>query len=105
MSNATQLLMKLQQHIGKANGITGKNVALALDVPPRQIRRLVEELRLEGHAVCGYPGEGYYIAANAQEIEDTCAFLHSRAMSSLKQESVMSKCAVPVLSGQMNLET
>lgn len=105
MTNATQLLMKLQQHAGAANGITAEALALALDSTPRQIRTLVSELRLEGTAICGHPRDGYYIAANEQEIEDTCKFLRSRAMHSLTLEARLRKVALPDLLGQMHLKS
>jgi biotin operon repressor len=99
------LLVSLQQHIGRNNGVKASALAAALNIPPRQVRTLVTELRMDGYAVCGIPGEGYYIAATAKEIQDTCDFLHSRGISSLTLESVMRKCTVPELSGQQRLES
>ncbi len=99
------VLVALQSHIGHNNGITAEQLALQLGVEKRQVRHLITELRLDAHAVCGHPKTGYFIAANNQEIEDTCAFLRSRAMHSLALESRLRKTTLPELLGQMSLKT
>lgn len=105
MSDATALLSRLQRHQGAANGVTAEALATALDTTKRHIRTLVSELRLEGTAVCGHPKTGYFIAANDEEIENTCKFLRSRALHSLALEAKLRKIALPDLIGQMKLKT
>lgn len=103
--NSSALLTLLSRHIGANNGITVKSLAQHLDCPERAVRYLVTELRDEGVAVCGRPNTGYFIAANAEELEETCQFLRSRAMHSLHLEAQLRKTTLPDLIGQMHLRT
>lgn len=105
MSDATALLNRLQQHQGADNGITAEALANALGTTKRNVRTMVSELRLEGTAICGHPRTGYFIAANDQEIENTCKFLRSRALHSLALEAKLRKIALPDLIGQMRLKS
>lgn len=105
------LLVALRDHIGRANGVTG--TALAREVigeeptrgDERIVRRLVVELRREGHHVCAHPASGYYLAESPEELADTIAFLRDRAMSSLEQIAAMKRVSVPDLFGQFKLQT
>lgn len=106
------VLAELQHHIGKANGIHVRELVqritgelLDAEVQQRRIRHIVTELRKEGHHVCATPAEGYYIAANADELNETCSFLYDRAMTSLTQVSRMKQIALPDLRGQLHLPT
>ena len=101
----SDVLAFLRFHIGAAAGITARALAEELHTNARQVRHLVTELRLDGIAICGHPKEGYYIAANADELEQTCAFLRSRAMHSLTLESKLRHVPLPDLLGQMRLKT
>lgn len=105
MTSATQLLTTLQRHIGKGNGVSVKALALTLDTTPRHVRSLVTELREEGIGVCAHPKYGYFIAATAEELEETCVFLHTRGMQSITLASTMRKCAGTELNGQRKLES
>ena len=67
------------------------------------MRKLVTELRLEGHPVCAHPSSGYFMAETAEELEHTCNFLHARAMSSLKAESRLRKISVTDLINKYTL--
>lgn len=58
-----------------------------------------------GHAICGTPTDGYYIAATAEELNATCEFLHNRAMHSLTLESKLRKIPLSDLIGQLHLPT
>jgi len=104
------LLAVLQRHIGRRNGATVTQLERALldagwIVTQRQIRKLVELLRLDGHHVCAHPRTGYYIAETAEELLETCSFLHARAMTSLVQVARMRGVSVPDLRGQLRLPT
>lgn len=105
LCHKTQLQTLLSRHIGRENGITAQAVAQLIDVPPRQVRHLVTELRMDGVAVCGTPRDGYYIAASGEELEATCQFLRARAMHSLVLESRLRNVPLPDLIGQMKLPT
>jgi biotin operon repressor len=105
MATPDQLLAVLTHHIGKANGIRVKRLAAMLDIPERQVRNLVTELREQGHAVCGTPKDGYYIAATPSELEQTCKLLRDRSMHSLRLESRLRRISLPDLLGQLHVPT
>ncbi len=102
---ANQLLAVLSHHIGQGNGIGVKELKQQLGIEDRQVRKLIEELRKGGHAVCGTPKDGYFVAQFPEELEHTCEFLYARAMCSLKQISCMKKIPLPDLRGQLHLPT
>lgn len=95
----------LARHIGRDNGIGVIELSRQTDLMPRQLRSLISYLREEGYAICGTPSHGYYIAANAAELEESCQFLRGRAMHSLKLESRLRKIPLPDLIGQLHLAT
>jgi len=105
MATRHQLLSILSSHIGQDHGISARQLALALDVPERQIRSLVSDLREEGHAIAALPEAGYFIAQNAAELESCCAFLRSRALHSLRLEAQMRRISLADLVGQLRLRT
>ena len=101
----TNVLNVLTNHIGEAAGISAANIAKAAGVNVRQVRSQVTAMRLDGVAVCGTPETGYFIASCAEELEDCCQFLRSRAMTSLLIESRMRKVPMADLIGQLHLPT
>lgn len=105
MVNKDQLLTLLSRHIGEQNGLTAEQIMLALCTPKRHVRTLVSELRMDGVAVCGTPRDGYYIAASKEELEETCAFLHARALHSLMLEARLRGVPLEDLVGQQRLKT
>jgi len=104
------VLAALSQHIGKARGLSAKDLVAqitwerATDAQCRMLRHVIEELRHEGHHICAHPSNGYFIAANSQELNEACEFLLSRAMTSLHQISKMKKVSLPDLHGQLGLK-
>ncbi len=105
MATTDQLLTVLSRHIGRGNGIRVNRLAVMLDTKERNIRTLVSQLRDDGNAICGTPRDGYYIAANPDELEQTCTFLRDRAMHSLRLESRLRKIPLPDLLGQLHVPT
>lgn len=105
MVTPDQALSLLAHHIGKGNGIGVKQLAQQLGIVERRARKIISDLRQEGHAVCGTPADGYYIAATADELERTCAFLHRRALHSLTLEARLKKIPLADLLGQLHLPT
>lgn len=101
----TDLVVLLYRHIGREQGITAAAIAAELGCTPRLVRELVTELRMDEYAVCGHPASGYFIAATDEEIEQTCAFLRSRAMHSLVLESKLRRRPLADLVGQLRLKT
>lgn len=109
---ASLVLGVLGGHIGERRGITGDQLARKCtgrdERDPgaeRLVRRLIQELRTEGCHICGHPGTGYFLAANGEELDRACAFLYSRAMTTLVQIARMKKVSVPDLRGQFKLPT
>lgn len=105
MKSRHDLFSVLASHIGAHNGASVGTLAQLLDVPERDVRKLVTELRLDGVAVCGTPKRGYFIAASVDELQQTIDFLTQRAMHSLTLASRMSKIPLPDLVGQLHLKT
>lgn len=95
----------LAAHVGAGRGIAAHELAERLGCTERKLRDLISELREDGIAVCGKPDTGYYIAENAQELEETCQFLRARALTSLHLEARLRKITLPDLLGQLKLRT
>ncbi len=118
MSPRDRLLAALQRHVGAENGATGATLTREMNLPPgdlfdqgeptlteRQVRSLVEALRMEGHHICAHPARGYFIARTDDELAETCEFLRHRALKSLTQIASMQRVSLPDLLGQMRLRT
>lgn len=106
---ANQLLAALATHIGADRGISVERLAWriygmgASERDQRAIRKAVEELRREGHHVCADPARGYYLAETDDELDQTCRFLYTRAMTSLTQVAAMKRVSLPDLAGQLRI--
>lgn len=107
-----QVLSELMHHKGKSQGIHVRDLAMRItgqivntEAVERSVRKLVKGLRLEGNPICGHPASGYFLAETPAELEETCNFLRSRAMSSLEAESRLRKIPVAELIGQFQRQT
>lgn len=103
------VLSALQGRIGAVNGATAAQLVQQLHCQPgpaseRRLRDCVVSLRLDGHPVCAIPGVGYFIAANDQELNDTCRFLLARAHTGLAQVGALKHKALPDLAGQFGID-
>ena len=105
MTTAADVLAALSAHIAPGHGFPAADLAARMGLLPRMVRQLVSELRLNGHAVCGTPKTGYYLAATDAELEQTCQFLRGRALHSLAVEAALRKTPLPDLIGQLHLPT
>jgi biotin operon repressor len=101
----TQVLAVLAAHVGRGRGIGAHPLAETVGVTERRLRACISQLREEGVAVCGHPKSGYFIAATAEELEESCQFLRSRALHSLAIEARLRKIPLPDLIGQLHLPT
>ena len=105
------VLHALERHVGAAQGCTGAHLVLeicglyATRSDERSLRTVIEELRRDGQHVCGTPANGYFMAANEDELLRTCEFLHARAMTTLTQVAAMRRVSLPDLRGQLRLRT
>jgi len=95
----------LSRHVGRGSGISMRNLEQQTDLLPRLIRRHISDLRDDGHAICGTPRDGYFIAQTPEELKATCEFLRSRAMHSLVLEAKLMKIPMVDLLGQLTLPT
>ena len=100
-----KVLQLLSSHIGKSKGISAAMLALEAKIDERQLRKCVSSLRDDGVAVCGTPASGYFIARTADELEECCEFLRSRALHSLSIEAKLRKITLPDLIGQLKIPT
>lgn len=101
--NAPELLNVLAFHQGRDRGINAGDLARVAGVTERKLRDLVSALREEGIAICATPETGYYLAVTPEELQESCKFLHDRAMRSLVLASRMQKISLPDLLGQLKL--
>lgn len=105
MNKCDLLVSILARHIGRDNGITAAALARETGMEERDVRDKISQLREDSHAICAHPSTGYFIAANAEELEETCQFLRGRAMHSLHLEAKLRKIPMADLIGQMRLRT
>lgn len=102
------VLAALQGRVGSANGIKASELARAITgreslADERRLRDCIVYLRTQGLPVCGHPSHGYFLAANDNELNDTCQFLLGRSMTGLQQVAALKHKALPDLAGQLGL--
>ena len=111
MMKQDDVLIALTNHIGRKHGaradVLVREIQRGHTCPAceRRLRKIITELRLQGHHICAHPESGYYVAADEKELDDTCVFLYERAMTSLRQIAQMKRIALPDLRGQLKLPT
>lgn len=66
---------------GAENATTGKELCKILNLPIRELTRIIEKERRSGKPICAATGQhpGYYAAANKEELEKYCKRLFKRA--------------------------
>lgn len=104
------VLIALSEHIGAPRGVSAAELVREItgstlpDVAAeRYLREIIVSLRLDGFHVCAHPARGYFMAADIDELNQTCRFLFDRSMTSLKQVAAMKRVALPDLEGQLRL--
>lgn len=103
MAALVQLLST--RHAGRANGIGAEDLARQICVHERMLRSLVSEAREAGLAISATPETGYYVAQTAEELQESCEFLRSRAMHSLRMEAQLRRIPLQDLVGHLRLPT
>ena len=78
---------------GRENARTGRELANIFDCSMRDITAQVERERREGLPICAAAGEnpGYYLAADADELENYCKRLQKRAFEPHKTRAALIK--------------
>jgi predicted DNA-binding transcriptional regulator YafY len=94
----------LQSHKGRANGIKAVHLSAKTQMSERTLRSAIEALRKAGVAVVGTPETGYFLAQNADELNECCSFLSARAMNSLVIVARLKQLSMPELMGQIALD-
>lgn len=105
ISAADLLQVLLEEHCGHERGITARDLSFRTGLPEREIRSLVTQLRKDGYPVCAHPATGYFLAADAQELQATITFLTDRGVTSLRTAAQLAKQALPDFIGQLKLPT
>jgi len=95
----------MQNHIGRDCALGGKELAQALGISMREVRKLTDTVIDAGVLLCSHPAHGYWIALNADELEATCQFHRSRALHELCKEAKLRRVGLLDLLGQMHLKT
>ncbi len=103
--NTSQFVTIMQRHIGRANAISGEDLAKALGVSMRKMRDCKDAVISDGVALCSHPSHGYWIAETAEEVEQACQFHRTRALHELALEAKLRKLTLPDLLGQLHLRT
>lgn len=103
-----RVLAELSERRGASNGISAKHLVRRLmgeesAAGERELRSVIEALRVAGHPICATPETGYFLASNDEEITRTLSFLYTRAMTSLRQVAGVQRVALPDLRGQLKL--
>jgi Mn-dependent DtxR family transcriptional regulator len=81
--------------LGKRNAVKQKDICTLLSCKGREVRNMVNSLRREGKPICS-GGNGYWYAANSDEVLATIRYLDSRI-------SNLSKAAIG-LHGYLNIQ-
>ena len=67
--------------VGREHARTSRELAAVLNCTPRDVTRAIEQERRKGQPICAATGRnpGYFLAADADELERYCGRLHKRA--------------------------
>lgn len=106
--NPSLVLDVLGDHVGADSGICARDLVrkvcgVSTTGGERRLRNVIVALRKAGHPIGGMPETGYFLARTDTELDDTCEFLYSRAMTTLEQVAVLRRVALPDLRGQLRL--
>lgn len=73
--------------VGRENAVTRGELVAILNLPDRQIRKLIQEARERGEIIINaQDGAGYYVSDDVGEMKRQLASNRSRAMSVLRQQ-------------------
>lgn len=102
------VLAALSRHVGRAKGITARHLVVEIcgvwsAGEERALREIVVQLRREGIAVCATPATGYFVARDADELNQTIRHLIDRIRTSADQVTQLKRLARPDLGGQRRL--
>lgn len=92
--------------IGKENAVTRGELVAILNLPDRQIRKLIQEARDRGEIIINaQDGAGYYKSDDEGELKRQYLTNQNRAMSILRQQKhIRKKLLALAADGQVSLE-
>lgn len=91
MTNKTAILNHLtQNNVGASNAILAGRLCSQIGITGRLLHRAINELRVEGYPICS-DTNGYFYAANSEEIDGTVQHLVSRAQEMLTARDGLEK--------------
>ena len=73
---------------GKENAVSNKELQKILNLPRREVSRLIHEARLNGAVICSN-NHGYYAPANDQELIDGYDTLWKKSVHGLASQKAM----------------
>jgi hypothetical protein len=88
-------------HTGRDKGISAAALARQMCVTERGLRTLVAEARQRGTPISATPETGYFVAQSATDLQESCAFLRSRAMHHLLTESHLRRIPLADVLGEL----
>ena len=75
---------------GKENAVTRGELVAILNLPDRQVRKLIQEARTRGEIIINdQDGAGYYLSDDLGEMKRQLALNQSRAVSVLRQQKYL----------------
>ena len=102
-----RVLRVLQAHRGRANAITGADLASRVELPWRACREVMKSLIEIHHCRIGSaPGRppGYFMIETAEEAQEVYRVLRGQGLSTLKRAAVIRGIGLRELVGQLSLE-
>ena len=92
---------------GRENARTGRELAAYFDCNIREITEQVERERRAGQPICASMAEppGYYLPANADELEHYCNMIHKRASELYKTRRALVKVLKRIRDNQQEART
>lgn len=87
---------------GRENARTGRELARALNCGIREIAEQISQERRQGRPICATSGEhpGYYLAKDAQELEEYCNCLRKRGAELFKTRRALVNVLEQIREGQ-----
>ncbi len=80
----------LYEHcLGKSNAASRRQLCAALTCGDRDLRKCIEALRRDGHAVGVAEGGGYYMAADAGEVAEIVEGYRTRVVSECQTANLL----------------
>jgi hypothetical protein len=81
------LLTILSQQVGRAKTFPAKTLAAVFRCSQVRLHELVNEMRMDGIAVCGDLDAGFFIAGTVEELQEICSNIRRQAGAAIALEA------------------